>query len=410
MRKKEKLNVLFVDPATKANMNIPNIGMAYAAAYYNTKVIDQHILPVPRNRFLKYETDVLGISVKSITRQESGNIADVYKNKYPQSKVKSVSGFIEVQCCYPYLEFEDKIVYEKPFSDELPFPKYELFDSFNYMKINWQVGLWHYPIITSQGCPYSCIFCASGKKKWEHRSAENCFRELKGAKEKYDIKSFEILDDCFNFNEDRVLEFCRLVKSLKLKWFCSNGVRADHFNEKMAQVMFDSGCRAVGFGIETTNPEVFENIKKGETIEQIEKAVNIAKKYFKLVHGFFIIGLPGATFESDYESLRWAKEKNIDAHFSYFLPFDRQGQYNELFYGTTSKPISNAYDKEKQREIYTLARKTIRRSAVLRKKLWGKMLLSTLKVIAICDIKAILTHFFVGPAKLFFLITRGETG
>jgi len=92
------------------------------------------------------------------------------------------------------------------------------------------------------------------------------------------------------------------------------------------------------------------------------------------------------------------------------LPFDRQGQYNELFYGTTSKPISNAYDKEKQREIYTLARKTIRRSAVLRKKLWGKMLLSTLKVIAICDIKAILTHFFVGPAKLFFLITRGETG
>jgi len=120
---------------------------------------------IPGIDFLKQETDVLGISVQSRTWRESLRIARLYKDTYPRAKIKSVSGFLDVQCCYPYLDFEDKIVYQEPFSDCYPFPDYELFDSFELFRKNWQRGVWNYAIMTSQGCPYQCIYCWSRKRE-----------------------------------------------------------------------------------------------------------------------------------------------------------------------------------------------------------------------------------------------------
>ncbi len=182
--------MIFVNPEAKVNQDTPNIGLAYAAIHFGVKVVDLNTLPKPRKRFLKYKTDVLGISVQSRTYSQSQRIAKLYKSKYPEAKIKSISGFLDVQCCYPYLEFDDKIEYSEPFSDRYPFPNYELFDSFKTFKKKWQTGEWMYAIMTSQGCPYQCVYCVSRNRKWIARSAQNCYEELKQAKEKWAIKSF----------------------------------------------------------------------------------------------------------------------------------------------------------------------------------------------------------------------------
>lgn len=121
--------MLFVNPDARVNRDIPNIGLAYAATYHGVRVIDLNTLPEPCDRFLCHKADVLGISVQSRTLGESKRIAELYQSKYPQARIKSVSGFLDVQCCYPYLDFEDRISYDIPFSDEYPFPNHELFDS-----------------------------------------------------------------------------------------------------------------------------------------------------------------------------------------------------------------------------------------------------------------------------------------
>ncbi len=346
--------MIFINPDAKINRDIPNIGLAYAATHYNTKVIDLNTMRYPKDRFLNYEADVAGISVKSLTYGESVKIAELYKAKYPNAKVKSISGFLDVQCCYPYLDFEEKIVYDKPFSDEYPFPNYELFDSFSLFKKNWQRKVWSYAIMTSQGCPYQCIYCMSRNRKWLGRSAENCFEEIKMAKMRWGISSFEILDDCFNIDKQRVIKFCELIKPLKLGWSCANGIRADRFDEDMAKAMSESGCKHITFGIESAIPEVLEAIKKGETIERIEKAIKIAKKYFRGVAGFFIIGLPKSSYERDLHSLEWAKKRGINAHFSYYVPMDKAVQFDSLFYGEGAKPMSDEYPKELQMRIYKM--------------------------------------------------------
>lgn len=346
--------MIFVNPDARVNRNIPNIGLAYAATHFNAKVIDLNTRPERADRFLDYNDEVLGISVQSRTFSEAKNIAEKYKEKNPDTKVKSVSGFLDIQCCYPYLDFEDKISYDKPFSDEYPFPKYELFDSFEIFKKNWKKGKWNYAIMTSQGCPYQCIYCASRNRKFLARSAQNCYEELKLAKEKYGIKSFLILDDCFNVDEQRVIDFCNLIKPLKLKWACANGLRADRFNEEMARTLSESGCISINFGIESINDEVLREIKKGENSEHINKAIDIAKRYASNVSGFFIIGLPGSSYEKDLESLNWAKDKGINAHFSYYVPFDKGEYYDEIFWGENAKPLSDTYPKELQEKLYDL--------------------------------------------------------
>ncbi|TAN43412.1 MAG: radical SAM protein [Nitrospirae bacterium] len=346
--------MIFVNPYSGTNIDIPNIGLAFAATYHATKVLDLNTLPAPRDRFLEHKTDILGISVQSRTYNESLRIKKLYMDKYPDAQVKSVSGFLDVQCCYPYISFDDDLNVEVRFGDTLPFPDYELFDSFDMFLCNWQTGRWRYAIMTSLGCPFSCTYCSAGRRRVDMRSVEHCVEELRLAKSRWGISKFVILDDCFNANKERVIKFCNMVRPLNLGWGCANGLRADRFDDDTAQALYSSGCDFISFGIESAADDILNKIGKGETIAQIEQAIVTAQKYFSVVNGYFIIGLPGSSYESDMESLRWALRLNVNAHFSYYVPFDRQMYYDSVFYGKDAEPLSEAYSKDMQKRIFTM--------------------------------------------------------
>lgn len=349
--------MIFLNPNARSNQNIPNLGLAYAATHHQVPVIDLNTMPEPADRYLRHPTDVLGISLQSRSWGEGQRIIEKYRAAYPEAKIRSVTGFVDVQCCYPYLRLPESIDFSAPFSDQYPFPDYALFDSFPLFLKNWRKGLWSYAIMTSQGCPYGCTFCASRNRKWRARSAGNAAAELRQAREKWGIRQFSILDDCFNVDKPRLLEFCSLVRPLDLTWGCANGLRADRFDAEESAALRAAGCRELSFGAESADPVVLKNIKKGETLEQIAAALDAAKKDYDPLHInlFFIIGLPGSSYDSDLASLRWAQERGVHAHFSYHVPAQETLRHDSLFYGEEASPLSDAYPKERQREVYALA-------------------------------------------------------
>jgi len=325
--------MIFIDPETNANTNVPNIGLAYiSAALYKLKIshkiIDQDLMPFPKDRFLK-EDDDFAISVKFNVLNEAKRITKLIHKKYSNRKIiwggphmrnKEVVKNLKKE--FPYVIFKEGYYDQELLNtnnlDEIPFPRYENFDSFNFILDNFRTGFWRYSMMTSRGCPFDCTFCNSDKH-FRARTADNCINELEYAIKQYHIKSFQILDDNFIMIKERAFEFCKKVKRFKMNWLLPNGIRADLIIEELAKEMKDAGCLMISFGVECADDEVLKAVHKGKTLSQIEKGIKIAKKYFQ-VNGFFIIGLPGSSYEKDLKSYKWAKKMGITAHFGILVP------------------------------------------------------------------------------------------
>ena len=344
---------LLINPDSGIYRNIPNISLAYTATKMDTPVVDLNTVPANPDRCLDQRYDNVLISVRSNTERSSRLIRDKYLKRYPQAVVATIKNCIDVLCCYPFIGWQNGVEESYAFDDRLPIPNYELFDSFPEMSQRWKSGEWAYSIMTSVGCPFGCVYCASRRRGWKTRNAAHCREELTYAKNKWGIKRFDIVDDCFNVNKDRVLEFCGMMEHLGLAWTCANGLRADCFDEDIAKALKKSGCRYISFGVESIDEGVLKTINKGETFEQIDHSVTIASRYFPgRVNCFFIIGLPGSSYDSDCRTLKWAIRKGVSMNFSYFVEHGRESAGDGVFNGDRATPQSDSYDRRLQQKIY----------------------------------------------------------
>ena len=202
----------------------------------------------------------------------------------------------------------------------LPFPRFEFIKDINFTNFR-------YPLLTSRGCPFNCIFCCVGLisgKKWRARSVTNVIEELIEAKRKFQITSFEVMDDNFTFEIERAKDICRLLikERLGLDWWCHNGLRADKLDEELLYLMKKGGCKSIALGIESGDKKVFSNIQKGEKLSDIIKAVRMIQKVGIKCVGYFIIGLPGDSVESTKKTVKLQRRLRLsDYKYNMLVPY-----------------------------------------------------------------------------------------
>ncbi|TFH46888.1 MAG: radical SAM protein [ANME-2 cluster archaeon] len=157
-------------------------------------------------------------------------------------------------------------------------------------------------IFTGRGCPNQCTFCTWPQtlmgRTYRVRSIPNVLDELEWIQNNLDIKEIFFEDDTFTISKERVREFCKEYKErgLDITWACN--ARADTLDLLTMKEMKKSNCRLLIVGYESGSDEILKNIKKGFNVEQIKHFANNAKKAGLLLHGDFIIGLPGETKET----------------------------------------------------------------------------------------------------------------
>lgn len=169
-------------------------------------------------------------------------------------------------------------------------------------------------LYTSRGCPAMCTFClwpqTHSGHRWRQRSAADVANEVRFAKEAFpQVKEIFFDDDTFNYQKARTLEVCRALKPLGVTWSCTSRVTTDY---ETLKGMKEAGCRLLIVGYESGDPAILRNIKKGATIEMAERFTANCKKLGILVHGDFIIGLPGETRESIRRTIDWAKRLDTE--------------------------------------------------------------------------------------------------
>lgn len=187
-------------------------------------------------------------------------------------------------------------------------------------------------IMSSRGCPYGCIFCASSRlhgKPWRSKSAERVVQEVQHLKDTYRVKHIEFLDDLFTFNTKRVKDICtRLIQEkVDIQWFCSS--RVDTISKKLMATMKKAGCSGLYMGIESGCQRVLNILRKGITIQQIEAAFAWAKEVNIETVGTFILGTPGETPRDIRQTIRFAKKVNPDyAQFTFCTPYPGTALYH----------------------------------------------------------------------------------
>lgn len=352
----------------------PNVGIAYLIPLlrrsgHDLLIIDLNNEPLQNGlvmeRIKQFDPDVLGLSAKTATIKDARSLAQQIKNLRPSlpivlggphtifaPKTLAKEPFFDVvfvgegERAFPEIvaslnagslpETAKGVLVEKgpeikPSIDRplltqedlesIPFPEYDLFPE------NVRQGIRrNYPLITSRGCVHKCIYCSvpeiSGKRV-RTRSADRIIEELVWARKSYGAEGFEVIDDVFNIDMDRCKEFCHaLIRAdLSMPWSCPNGIRADRLDSELAGLMRRSGCSSVMLGIETADPTVLATVRKGETIEEIEEGIRILQGAGIKVGGYFIIGLPGDSLQSQKKSVEFAKRMAIGAHFNMLIPY-----------------------------------------------------------------------------------------
>jgi radical SAM superfamily enzyme YgiQ (UPF0313 family) len=206
--------------------------------------------------------------------------------------------------------------------DSIPFPFYD-----NFSSVMSNGGhLREYPLLTSRGCPYRCSYCSMPKimgSRWRYHTPVRVIRELQHAKRGYGSTLFTVVDDNFTLNVGRVENITDLLVSenINLPWTSINGIRADRVTQDLAAKMKRSGCRHVWIGIESADERVFRTVNKGESLSDIEKGINHLKSAGVRVGGFFIIGLPHSTRESDLKAIDFVRGHEIDGWWFNFVPY-----------------------------------------------------------------------------------------
>ena len=169
-------------------------------------------------------------------------------------------------------------------------------------------------LYTTRGCPAQCTFCLwpqtlSGHP-WRKRSSDAVAAEMKKAKEYWPwVKEFFFDDDTFNIQKARTIELCEKLKPLNLTWSCTSRVTTDY---QTLKAMKDAGCRLLIVGYESGDQQILKNIKKGATVERARDFTRDCKKLGLVVHGDFILGLPGETKETIRKTIDFAKELDCE--------------------------------------------------------------------------------------------------
>jgi len=217
---------------------------------------------------------------------------------------------------------EKKIITQEGFFldlNSLPFPAREFLNEDLYFKKGKVFGGDTFSdgnsatMMTSRGCPHHCAFCASPiihNRKIRFRSVENIKTEIEMLKKKYGVSEIRFQDDCFALNLKHLKGLGDMLAETGIKYRCST--RVDQINDQILEELWKSGCREIGFGIESAEDHVLKILKKRTSVTQNREALKKTKEKGFRVRSFFMTGLPGETKDSAQKTIDFLEETKPD--------------------------------------------------------------------------------------------------
>jgi anaerobic magnesium-protoporphyrin IX monomethyl ester cyclase len=195
-----------------------------------------------------------------------------------------------------------------PDADAFPFPSREL-----YYRVSPEIAKHTIrSFLAARGCPFACSYCfnpamdALYEGNWKRvrtRSPENLVGEIVAVARKYPTEFVAFRESIFPLREEWLREFAELyTRRVALPFYCH--LRLDMLTDERVALLAKAGCYSVNVGIETGNAELREKLlNRRVSNETMINACALLRRHGIKILANNMLGLPGASFEHDLETL-----------------------------------------------------------------------------------------------------------
>lgn len=165
-------------------------------------------------------------------------------------------------------------------------------------------------VMGQKACSNNCSFCCQpaffGAPIIRKRSVEHFLEELKWV-QKLGFRAVLFNDATLTADMEWAASlFEGMIKNdIDLAWNCST--RADRINTEILKLMKRAGCHTIAIGMESIDPGVLKNIRKGLTADRIREAVSMVKRCSMDTIVFCVVGFPGETRQSIENTISFLK-------------------------------------------------------------------------------------------------------
>ena len=164
-------------------------------------------------------------------------------------------------------------------------------------------------VMFSQGCPFSCNFCASQQRRMQYRSGYHIRQELEYLKDVYGIEGFAVVGDNFLVNKRKVCAISESIGNLGLKWSILS--RVDTVEYDILESMYDAGCIEIKFGVESGSETILKAMGKRVSVDQIYNAIKMTRSVGIKVKVLIVHGYPGENMQTTQETITMLENLSI---------------------------------------------------------------------------------------------------
>jgi radical SAM superfamily enzyme YgiQ (UPF0313 family) len=188
--------------------------------------------------------------------------------------------------------------------DGLDVPAFDLYSSLDY-------GC----ILTSQGCPYRCDYCASWKitRRFRQRDPQRVVDEIAHWKDTFKVNDIAFYDDALLVDPERhFIPMARelLRRGIRCRFHTPNGIHGRGLSSEIASLMYEVGFKTIRLGLETSDATRQRKIGDKVTNREMERAITSLRRagFSRDEVGVYILaGLPGQWVSEVDGSIRFVR-------------------------------------------------------------------------------------------------------
>lgn len=180
-------------------------------------------------------------------------------------------------------------------------PAWHLVPLENYWKYGMGLGVDRgrsMPMLATRGCPYQCTFCSNPlmwTTRWTARHPQAVLDEMQAYLQLYSVDNFDFYDLTAIVKRSWIVEFAQLIvaSGRKFTYQLPSGTRSEVIDQKVARLLYQSGCRNMTYAPESGSIKTLTRIKKKIKISSMLESIRACRRERLNIKANIIVGFPG---------------------------------------------------------------------------------------------------------------------